>query len=105
MKPFFKTLAVSTLALSFACGPALIAQDQDHHGDQRDRHHDQYVRHDEWKRGQHMRHEDWDRGQRVQDWRAHHLRNPPRGYEWRDLDGQYVLATPDGVIFQVIGPR
>ena len=52
-----------------------------------------------------MRHEDWDRGQRVDDWQGRHLRRPPRGYEWREIDGQYVLANPDGVIFQVVVPR
>jgi Ni/Co efflux regulator RcnB len=68
-------------------------------------HHDKYVRHDEWKKGQHMRQEDWNRAARVDDWRAHHLRRPPNGYEWRDIDGQYVLANSDGVIFQVVVPR
>jgi hypothetical protein len=27
------------------------------------------------------------------DWRRHHLRRPPRGYEWREVDGNYVLAA------------
>lgn len=49
-----------------------------------------------------MRQEDWSRGQRVDDWQVRHLRRPPRGYEWRDIDGQYVLATPDGVIYLVV---
>jgi Ni/Co efflux regulator RcnB len=48
-----------------------------------------------------MRNEDWNRGQRVDNWRAHHLRRPPEGYEWRWIDGQYVCANPDGVIFQI----
>ncbi|HTX77009.1 MAG TPA: RcnB family protein [Terracidiphilus sp.] len=86
---------------SFACGPAIVAQD--HHDDQAQ--HDRYVRHDEWKKGAHMRHEDWDRGQRVEDWRALHLRRPPQGYEWREVDGQYVMANNDGVIFSVVVPR
>lgn len=51
-----------------------------------------------------MRHEDWDRGQRVDDWGARHIRGP-RGYEWRDIDGQYVMANNDGVIFEVLAPR
>lgn len=103
MKSLFKTLAVGALALSFTGVPMMA---QDHHDDQQQReHHDAYVRHDDWKKGQHMRHEDWERGQRVDDWRAHHLRRPPNGYEWRDIDGQYVLANGDGVIFQVVVPR
>ena len=26
-------------------------------------------------------------------YRDHHLRRPPRGYEWRQVDGNYVLAA------------
>lgn len=61
-----------------------------------------FVRHDDWRRGRRMRHEDWDRGQRI-DWREHHLRRPPRGYEWREVDGNYVLAAAaTGVIANII---
>jgi Ni/Co efflux regulator RcnB len=77
--------------------------DQDRHEQQE--HHDKYVHHDDWRKGQHLRHEDWDRGHRVDDWRVRHLRRPPSGYEWRDVDGQYVMANHDGVIFQVVIPR
>lgn len=105
VKSIVRTLAVSTLALSLTGGVAFA---QEHHDD-RDRHdqehHDQYVRHNDWRKGQRIRHEDWDRGRRVDDWHAHHLRRPPRGYEWREIDGEYVLARPDGVIFQVVVPR
>lgn len=105
MKSILRTLAVSTLALSLTGGVAFA---QEHHDDRArhdQEHHDQYVRHNDWRRGQHMRHEDWDRGRRVDDWQSHHLRRPPRGYEWRDIDGQYVLANSDGIIFQVVVPR
>jgi Ni/Co efflux regulator RcnB len=62
----------------------------------------QYVHHDEWKKGSKMRDEDWKRGERV-DYHAHHLRAPPRGYEWREVDGNYVLAAvATGVIASVI---
>jgi len=65
-----------------------------------------YVRHDEWRKGYHLRHEDWDRGRRVDDWRAHQLRRPPRGYEWRQLDGNYVLGSINtGVISMTIMAR
>jgi len=104
MKRILRTLAVGALALSFSFAPAIVAQD--HHDDQqqhRDRdHRDKYVHHDDWKRGRHMRHEDWDRGRRVDDWQVRHLRRPHRGYEWRDVDGQYVLGDSNGVIFQVV---
>lgn len=100
MKRLVRTLAVGALALCFAFGPAIVAQD--HHDDQHQQaHHDKYVRHQDWKKGSRIRKEDWDRGVRVDDWQARHLRRPPHGYEWRDVDGQYILANPSGVIFQV----
>ena len=105
MRPLLKTVALGALALSFSCG-TVIAQDhpdaQEHHDQD---HHDQYVRHEDWKKGEHIRHEDWDRGHRVDDWQSRRLHRPPKGYEWREVDGQYVLANPDGVIFQVVIPH
>ena len=92
-----KTIS-SLILLGVCCAPiAALAQHDDHPGDQH------YVRHDDWKKGYHMRQEDWNRGEHVDDWRAHHLRQPPRGYEWREIDGNYVLAaTATGVIASVI---
>jgi Ni/Co efflux regulator RcnB len=49
-----------------------------------------------------MRREDWERGEKV-DYRQHHLKSPPRGYEWRQVDGNYVLAAvATGVIASAI---
>ncbi len=127
MKTFCRTLLVSALALSIS-GVPLMAQDhQDDHSNrdrssqrERDRDHDQrrddqrrdrdqgrdhdqhYVRHTEWRRGSHVSHSDWSRGERI-DWHAHHLRQPRRGYEWREVDGNYVMAAvATGVIASVI---
>lgn len=100
MKPITKMFVASALGLALAGGVAFA---QEHHDDQE--HHSQYVRHNDWKKGRHIRHEDWDHGQRVDDWQAHHLRRPPRGYQWREVDGQYVLANSDGIIFQVVIPH
>lgn len=85
MKPLHAVLALGILSTSLS-GGFVLAQDQYHH----DNH--AYVEHKEWKKGEHIRHEDWDRGERV-DYRAHHLNAPPRGYEWRSIDGNYVLAN------------
>lgn len=61
-----------------------------------------FHRHDEWRKGYHMRREDWSRGRPI-DWRERHLRRPPRGYEWREVDGNYVLgAVATGIIASVI---
>lgn len=57
---------------------------------------------------------DWYRGGRippqyrsrqyvVNDWRMHHLAPPPRGYQWVQYGGDYVLAAiATGVIAQLI---
>jgi Ni/Co efflux regulator RcnB len=80
-----------------------LAQHDDHRNDHQDAFHQQYVRHNDWKRGSHMRQDDWNRAQRVDNWRAYHLNAPPRGYEWREVDGNYVLAAvATGVIASVI---
>jgi Ni/Co efflux regulator RcnB len=58
-----------------------------------------------------VRKKKWSRGQRVPaayrrhhlDWRAHHLRQPPRGYDWVEVDGQYVLiAAATGLIAEAL---
>jgi Ni/Co efflux regulator RcnB len=61
-----------------------------------------HVNHPEWRQGARIAPGDWGRGQAV-DYRAHHLRAPPRGYEWREVDGNYVLAAAaTGIIASVI---
>lgn len=60
-----------------------------------------HARHD-WRKGGHIARNDWNRGSRV-DWHRHHLRQPPRGYEWRQVDGNYVLAAvATGVIASIM---
>jgi Ni/Co efflux regulator RcnB len=76
-----------------------IADERDHDHDH-DNHH--YVKHDEWHKGATMRKEDWGRGEHV-DYRQSHLKAPPRGYEWRMVDGNYVLAAvATGVIASIV---
>jgi Ni/Co efflux regulator RcnB len=58
--------------------------------------------HADWRKGGHIARDDWGRGMHV-DYRAHHLRRPPRGYEWRQVDGNYVLAAvTTGLIASII---
>lgn len=95
MGRFRKAIALPILAVMLSSGTA-FAFAQDHH----DNH--QYVRHDEWKKGEHIRKEDWARADRI-DYRQYHLSRPPRGYEWRLVDGNYVLAAvATGVIASTI---
>jgi hypothetical protein len=63
--------------------------------------HDQGAGH-QWSKGEHMGQNDWQSAQPV-DYRAHHLRAPPRGYEWRQSGNQYVLAAvATGAIASII---
>jgi len=56
----------------------------------------------QWRRGQRIGYNDWSGAQRV-DYRQHNLRAPPRGYEWRESNGQYVLAAvATGLIASII---
>lgn len=100
MRRIYRILAVTTLGASLI-GPMSLAQD--HHDDHQDAdHHDAYVHHDEWKKGYHMKQEDWNRARPI-DYHQYHLKPPPRGYEWREVDGNYVLAAvATGVIASAI---
>jgi Ni/Co efflux regulator RcnB len=95
MRRIYRSLAVTALAASLI-GPATFAQD---HRD--DNHPAGYVEHNEWKKGYHMKSEDWSRAHPV-DYKQYHLNAPPRGYEWRSVDGHYVLANNRGVITTVV---
>ena len=56
----------------------------------------------EWRRGGRMDRNYWSHASRV-DWRTRHLRRPPRGYEWREVNGNYVLAAvASGLIADLI---
>jgi len=68
--------------------------DRGHHNGWRDR--------SDWRRGGYVSYNDWGRGYRV-DYRRHHLRQPPYGYEWRRVDDNYVLAAiATGLIASII---
>ncbi len=55
-----------------------------------------------WRRGERMGYDDWRNAPPV-DYRSHHLRRPPRGYEWRETNGRYVLAAvATGLIASII---
>ena len=99
MKRMLTAAAAAVLALSATAGVA-GAQPYGHH-DNGYHNGRQMGRHD-WRKGGRIEHGDWDRGQRI-DWRRHHLRRPPRGYEWRQVDDQYVLAAAaTGLIVSII---
>ena len=49
----------------------------------------------DWRRGGHVPREYWGHQHEV-DWRAHHLRQPPRGYHWVQNGDNYALAAVAG---------
>jgi Ni/Co efflux regulator RcnB len=50
------------------------------------------ARHPNLSKGHGIGHDDWARGAPV-DYRARHLRQPPCGYEWCEIDGRSILAA------------
>jgi Ni/Co efflux regulator RcnB len=101
MKKIQAAFALPVLAMALASMPALAQdhQDQEHRDqDRRDNH--TYRHHTEWKSGAKVQQEDWNRGDKI-DYRQNHLRRPPAGHEWRQIDGNYVMANQDGVIVSV----
>lgn len=114
-----KTLSGLLVAASFALPLAAMAQDHrdDHHDNQPSQeHHDDHrapPAHDDHARGAGPDHS-WHKGDRVpasyrdkryevNDWKARHLRQPPRGYHWVNVNGDYVLAAiATGVIADLL---
>jgi Ni/Co efflux regulator RcnB len=120
---FMKRLISVALALSMVAGIAgtAIAKDHDRHDDRHDdgrgppgdyRGHDRGPdresrghdngRHLGWHKGGRVDRDEWRRGERI-NYRTYHLRRPPRGYEWRRVDGDYVLgAIATGLIVDLL---
>ena len=119
-----KRLLTAALALSLLGGTAAVAQPDRHddhgrydqRGDRRDDNNHGYER----SREVHARNYDrqayhhWGRGQRLPasyyqdrghyvDYRTYHLRRPPHGYQWVQVDNNYALvALTSGVIASII---
>ena len=91
MKTIRAVLALPILAMALASMPAMAQDHPDNHT---------YKQHNEWKAGSKVQQEDWNRGDKV-DYRQNHLRRPPAGHEWRQIDGNYVMARQDGTIVSV----
>jgi Ni/Co efflux regulator RcnB len=102
-----KRLLIATTALTLLVAPmggAFAQGRNDRHDDRHDamQYHDNNrggdYRHDNgrhrgWYKGGRIDRSDWNRGVRVNDWNRYHLQRPPRGYEWRRVDNNYVLAA------------
>jgi Ni/Co efflux regulator RcnB len=59
--------------------------------------------HPDWRKGQRLSNDYRDHEYVVDDWHQHGLRQPPRGYQWVGVGGDYLLvAVASGIIAQVI---
>jgi Ni/Co efflux regulator RcnB len=116
-----KRLLTAAMVLSLVGGSAAMAQPyhndrhdsrNERHDDRNDRYgNDRYDRHDngqhrgqykKWARGQRLPSEYRTRGHYV-DYRRHHLRAPPRGYQWVQVNNDYMMvALATGLIASII---
>ncbi len=112
MRNLRKTLPLLAIAAAaVVAAPTLaLADDHDWH-DHRDARVDEHERdrgagHAHWHRGDRVSEEYRGPRYEVRDWRAHHLNEPPAGYHWVQVDGDFVLAAvATGVIADVLLTR
>jgi Ni/Co efflux regulator RcnB len=65
--------------------------------------HSDGARGPQWRRGGRIPSEYRNRQYVVSDWRGHHLTAPPRGHQWVQVGGDYVLvAVTTGIIAQLL---
>ena len=100
-----KTLA-SLLLVAAVAVPAISMAQEEKHDDRRTE-----QRHDErgagpdhsWHKGDRVPAEYRDKRYEVSDWKSHNLRQPPSGYHWVNVNGDYVLAAvATGVIADLL---
>ncbi len=106
-----KTLSALMLAAAMAAPGLALAQNRDDH---RDAGHDQPApaQHEEahapgpahsWHKGDRLPQNYRSNQYVVNDWKARHLRQPPRGYHWVNVNGDFVLAAvATGVIADLL---
>lgn len=95
-------LALGASVLALAAGSAAFAEGPHQDGGHGDWGRDYGSQQHHWRRGQRMGYNDWN-GAHPIDYRERHLRRPPNGYEWRESNGQYVLAAvATGLIASII---
>jgi Ni/Co efflux regulator RcnB len=113
-----KKVLSAALALSLLGGTAAMAQPyghSDHRNDNNGRYSQSADRHDDRHDNRHdNRNHRWSRGERLPssyyssrshyvDYRRHHLRQPPRGYQWVQVDNNYMMvALATGLISSII---
>jgi Ni/Co efflux regulator RcnB len=102
-----KTLMAAALSLSMLGGTAAMAAPHDDHRGPDRGHQANNDRgdHHSWRRGERLPDTYRARSHYV-DYRSHHLRKPPRGYQWVQADNNYALiALTSGLISEIIASR
>jgi Ni/Co efflux regulator RcnB len=101
-----KRLLTSAIALSLLASAGAAAA-QPRHDDRKDHHYDRNDHHDNrghrWSKGQRLDRTYYNDRSHYVDYRAHHLRAPPRGYQWVRADNDYALvALTSGLIASIV---
>jgi len=108
-----KSITCGAIAIALLTSSAAVAQPGEHDNRQNgNRGHSNNGRHagwgqdrggqHRWKRGERMGYNDWNNAPSV-DYRQYHLRQPPRGYEWRRQGDQFILgAIAGGLITSIM---
>ena len=105
-----KRLIIAAAALTLLAAPAFAQDHHDDHNNTMMMNHDDHhagnsmmmAAHHDWHKGDHIGADDWNRGERV-DYRHYRLSEPPRGYHWVEVNGDYVLAAiATGVIIDTL---
>ena len=99
-----KIFLIAAAALSLVA-PSIAAAQPNDHGQAHPGWGQEYGGGHNFHNGERMGYNDWAGAQPV-DYRQHHLRRPPHGYEWRQSNGQYILAAvATGLVASVILSR
>ena len=100
-----KTLAGALLIAAVAAPAITMAQDEKHDDRRTEQRHDERGAGPDhsWHKGDRVPAEYRDKRYEVSDWKSHNLRQPPSGYHWVNVNGDYVLAAvATGVIADLL---
>ncbi|MBZ9654144.1 RcnB family protein [Phyllobacterium lublinensis] len=107
-----KKIALAALAISLIATPAAFAQQQNYRGGHAHGHQQRevivkkkvVVKQTRWSRG-HALPSSYRRNV-VRDYHRHHLRTPPRGYQWVRADNDYAMVSiATGIISALVQVR
>ncbi|BAN26201.1 RcnB family protein [Caballeronia insecticola] len=84
-------------------GPGRGPVMDDHHAPRPPEHAHEAPRHGDWHRGDRLSADYRDHRYVVDDWHGRGLQEPPRGYQWVGVGGDFLLvAAASGIIAQIV---